>query len=201
MIRYLAVVMILTAASAVYAHAASFDCAKARSVVEKTICSDEELSKLDGMMEDFYKKGRDIVTYKDEFKKQQQRWIKDIRNACGNDAECLKLQYRDRIEELRSTMNARKVKWREPAPAEVMKRLTSAAKVLNLPPLIPPFNDKERQRHEFCSALLGDLRKGTDMEVIPPDLVTYDYNDPRLQERLGKCAKSKREHYPFLTLP
>lgn len=79
--------------------AASFDCAKAEAPIEKLICSDETVSKLDVDLAGVYKAAMEKVDNKDEFKYQQRNWLKGKRNAC-KDAACLAQVYQARISEL-----------------------------------------------------------------------------------------------------
>ncbi len=85
----------------VQTYAASFDCAKATSVTEKLICSDESISKLDEQLASAYKQGLDAEKDKDAFKKMQIEWLKQQR-AC-KDAECLSKTYQARIAELNNS--------------------------------------------------------------------------------------------------
>jgi uncharacterized protein YecT (DUF1311 family) len=77
------------------AQAASFDCNKVSSRIEKMICSSKELSKWDDDLGIVYKNLLDNTT--DEFQKkylvsEQRNWIANIRNACRNEA-CLNEAY------------------------------------------------------------------------------------------------------------
>jgi hypothetical protein len=80
--------------------AAGFDCAKAATRVEKTICDDANLSELDTRLTQLYTgtlaelSGRD----RDRVKQEQQQWLKQ-RNACA-DSQCLTGSYEKRIPEL-----------------------------------------------------------------------------------------------------
>src|SRR4051794_20306614 len=77
-------------------NAASFNCAKASIHVEKIICSDAELSKLDdslGRLFSFLPDGGNSVVI------NQKKWLRETRNAC-NDSQCLKTVYSARITEL-----------------------------------------------------------------------------------------------------
>ncbi|OXI29137.1 hypothetical protein CFB89_33000 [Burkholderia sp. AU16741] len=81
------------------AHAAGFDCAKAASPPEKTICADTALSKLDGNLSAAWKralaKGGDTAA----LKAAQLKWLKQ-RDQCGSDASCLGDRYRERLASL-----------------------------------------------------------------------------------------------------
>ncbi len=81
------------------AHAASFDCARATTEIERLICSDDQLSASDselaGAYEEFAKKLKDP-----KFARELQRkWLTDIRGRCTS-ADCLTEVYRKRISQL-----------------------------------------------------------------------------------------------------
>jgi uncharacterized protein len=76
-------------------YAASFDCAKAGTKVEKLICSTPSLSKLDSDLADIYK---DALRKEPATRQEQVSWIKD-RNKCA-DAACLETSYKERMDEL-----------------------------------------------------------------------------------------------------
>lgn len=81
------------------AQAASFDCDKAQSKLEKLICMDTGLSALDDALSKVYRETFGLAQNRQKVIKGQQRWLKEIRNAC-HDADCLKKVYQDRIDEL-----------------------------------------------------------------------------------------------------
>lgn len=85
-------------ALALPAQAASFDCAKASTKVEKLICSDDVLSKLDEELNAAYKTALQDEKQADSIKQAQKQWVKE-RNVC-EDAGCLEMTYRSRIDEL-----------------------------------------------------------------------------------------------------
>lgn len=87
---------------AVYTQAASFDCAKATTKVEKMICANAELSKLDDEMQPVY---QDVYKYTADpagLKIEQRHWLK-VREAC-KDVACLAQVYRKRITDLKKTL-------------------------------------------------------------------------------------------------
>ena len=81
---------------ALNSYAAGFDCRKAGTFLEKAICSDGSLSKLDEFLNDTYKKA--IAESKDpnSIKKEQRTWLNKIRNKC-QDLNCLQRVYEERI--------------------------------------------------------------------------------------------------------
>ena len=74
----------------------SFDCAKAKTNVEKMICSDPELSLLDENLSQVFNKALKISKYKNALKTQQLMWLKE-RNKCDDDIDCVINSYRDRL--------------------------------------------------------------------------------------------------------
>ncbi|QWF17250.1 lysozyme inhibitor LprI family protein [Lysobacter capsici] len=89
------------------AQAAGFDCKRARTTVEISICADPGLSRLDSEMNDLYRQiqsetvGVDGETGRriDPIAAEQQRWLAR-RNACA-DRACLDRAYRDRLAQMK----------------------------------------------------------------------------------------------------
>ncbi|MBS9780220.1 MAG: DUF1311 domain-containing protein [Moraxellaceae bacterium] len=84
-------------------HSVSFDCNKATTWVEKSICKNKQLSKLDDKMVAIYKKKLATAhkEYADRIRKEQRRWLKYRRNTCKT-VTCLKREYRENIKGLQS---------------------------------------------------------------------------------------------------
>lgn len=80
------------------AHAASFDCAKAGTKVEKLICGDAALSKLDEELNVAYKAALQDERQAGTIKQAQKQWMKE-RNGCA-DAACVKSAYEARLSKL-----------------------------------------------------------------------------------------------------
>lgn len=79
------------------ASAASFDCSKAATVVEKTICATPRLSALDDELATTYAAARKNAALRDA----QRKWLADERNACDDAEECIEAAYLTRIAQLR----------------------------------------------------------------------------------------------------
>ncbi len=77
------------------AQAASFDCAKAQSTIEKMICADAELSKLDESLAAAYVAALKASGDTAHIRQRQKQWLKE-RNAC-DDAACVKNSIENRI--------------------------------------------------------------------------------------------------------
>jgi uncharacterized protein len=80
------------------AQAASFDCGKVKSNIEKLICGDAALSKLDEELSASYKIALEDERQVDSFRQTQKQWLKE-RNGCS-DAACVKLAYETRLKSL-----------------------------------------------------------------------------------------------------
>lgn len=90
--------------------AAGFNCKYARTHVEKLICANQELSKLDDEMKSLYDQVRsetrgidgETGQVRDPADKAQKLWRETVRDVC-TDAACLKTAYRAHIAEWRKT--------------------------------------------------------------------------------------------------
>lgn len=102
------------------ASAASFNCQKAATSVEKMICGDAELSGLDSAMATSYKKVLASSPHPGTLVEQQKIWLQQ-RNLCAA-VDCLRTSYTQRLSELGlASSNA-------PAPISAAER-THAAEV------------------------------------------------------------------------
>lgn len=81
------------------AQAASFDCTKAASPVEKMICADAALSQLDETLNTAYKQAASQAEDPAELKSRQLQWMKKVRNPCTS-PDCITRAYRQRIDTL-----------------------------------------------------------------------------------------------------
>jgi len=79
--------------------AASFDCKKAVTLVETTICAKDEISNLDSQVAQLYNNALDASVNLNSIKYEQNSWLKNVRDKCTN-TECLKNAYLARIDEL-----------------------------------------------------------------------------------------------------
>ena len=81
------------------APAASFDCAKAATAVEKMVCGDPALSRLDEVLADAYRRALSASAEPETLKARQREWLRAGRDVC-TDAACLTQAYRKRIGQL-----------------------------------------------------------------------------------------------------
>jgi uncharacterized protein len=79
------------------ASAASFDCAKAATSVERAICQDEQVSVLDEYLARYYSAARKALGRGATCLRADQReWLKSVRDRCA-DSECLRRAYLERL--------------------------------------------------------------------------------------------------------
>ncbi len=94
------------------AHAAGFDCAKASTNMERMICGNDKLSRLDDELSKTYQRALDQSTDKNGLKKEQRQWLSDVRNSC-KDEGCILAAYNTRLEELNRHLSSGDVAARE----------------------------------------------------------------------------------------
>jgi len=85
-------------------NAASFDCAKAGTATEKTICADPVLSRLDEQLDDAYRVAQKRVESRRALRDAQRVWLSRRRDAC-RDTACLRAAYEARIAALLDESN------------------------------------------------------------------------------------------------
>lgn len=80
--------------------AATIDCRKAQSRVEKTICADAELTELDEHLNRYYNAAKAAAEGAEAcLQTDQVQWLKSVRDPCKDNA-CLKTAYLNRLGEL-----------------------------------------------------------------------------------------------------
>jgi len=85
--------------------AASFDCTKALTSIDKTVCTNDELSKLDEMQSELFFSFKSILNKKefDSLLHEQRYWLKERNRDCGLNGvseRCLITSYKRRINTL-----------------------------------------------------------------------------------------------------
>src|SRR5208337_2547871 len=94
------VVLIIVGIVSGEAQAASFDCSKASTFIEKAICSNQRLSELDDLLMVSYKKALANSKNPAALKTSQRNWLKKERDLCQM-TECLEKAYIRRLAELK----------------------------------------------------------------------------------------------------
>jgi cytohesin len=102
--RYTLVMMFILLNTASFA--ASFECGKARTQIEKNICADATLSKLDDELNAEYQSSQKDPTLAASIKQGQKHWLKE-RNGC-TDNDCVKLAYQARLQAISNQLSSQK---------------------------------------------------------------------------------------------
>ena len=92
--------------------AASFDCAKASTKIERMICGDDNASRTDEGVELSYLRALERTDDRQKLVLEQREWLKKVRNACTN-ADCLYKAHLIRAEAL-DAIPTHKCYWLEP---------------------------------------------------------------------------------------
>ena len=154
----------LALAAASSAGAASFDCAKAQSAVEKRICATPRLSALDDELAATYAEARRLAADPAALKAAQQAWIKDERDK-EDDAGQIEAAYLARIEEIRLDPALKKTLFaRQAAPAPVPGRYSETEPLCLL---------AEGEGHE-CREGQGDVENYFDVKSGPGRALTVE---------------------------
>lgn len=91
------IALLALALAAPLASAASFDCAKASSAVEKMVCANPDLSRLDEQLNGAYRRAVERVGDRPAMRAWQRAWLRSHTLADCKDAACVKLAYGARI--------------------------------------------------------------------------------------------------------
>lgn len=100
-------------------HAASFDCTKASSHVERLICAENELSRLDDDLAVVYRAASAAPDAAEQVRRDQRQWLA-ARNACS-DSACIKSAYVRRLAALPAPAGATTT-----TPAPILREILSA---------------------------------------------------------------------------
>lgn len=154
---------------------ASFDCSKAKSDVEKMICQDDELSKMDEKLSEVY---TSFYLLTKEIKTDQRAWIKQ-RNQC-QDTNCIKEAYATRAEELTTSLANQKT-----FPKLYLDAMRESQE--NMQIVWNPIIFIEQERIDAGLKFKDDLFRFKEISFKPPLVESVQYNDPKLKEILGVC--------------
>lgn len=184
----------LLCVASVSAHAASFDCSKATTAVEKMICANPEISALDDQLGSTYKSAMEKTADRQSLEAGQLKWLKQTRNVC-TDENCLSLAYKSRLKWLGSVLE-------EAAMIPPLDGVTHGATKEAFDKVIEHFRTHHYKVATMpdgkpidytgghCGEILEALSKG-EVTYVEPKISTDDYNDPRLDP----YKKKLHEHY------
>lgn len=170
------------------AQGASFDCSKATTNLEKQICDNPAISKLDDEIGKLY---QDTLNKADEKQKQrlvaeQKHWLKHTRNIC-EDEPCLKLAYWARQAELATFFDPKPPLYKHEADkADAIKQVLATAQ------LYPDAYIKDKR---FCGQLFDDLKQMKDIRFVDPVVQAQSYEDPALDKWKRNCGTKPPLHF------
>lgn len=157
--------------------AASFDCAKAESNVEKAICQNSEISELDSRLGKVYQHVLEKLNSgeKPKLVEEQKHWLRLSRNVCAKET-CLKHAYWSRLAVLENYFEPRSPLYeKETDKAEAIKQVLATA------PLYPTYATP------LCTQIFEALKLMTDVELVDPVVQTQSYEDPALDPWKSQC--------------
>lgn len=170
-------------------YAASFDCAKAATKIEKLICADTELSKLDEELNAAYKTALQDVNQASSIRQVQKEWMRG-RNSCS-DATCVKRAYDERLATLASSGEVSV--WQDTFALSEKAKGEMASKILNGSEVTLRPGPYDPEDKKFCKAFLEDFKQQRGIEYIEPKFRTDDCNHPELAKLRNQCPNIKWE--------
>ena len=189
----LALVALLCTAN--IAAAQSFDCAKARTRIEKMVCADRSIADLDEYLGRYYAASRaEIPGAASCLQADQAQWLKATRDVCA-DGACLKAAYLNRLAELDPLQPG----------ATALNKITLPT-VPSLVWVVPPAEDKvaappnaKVKPYEAIGTLIDDIATNPDTEGISIrvkdgtriPLVLTMFLEGKTQDRLAMLAKER----------
>lgn len=162
------------------AQAASFDCAKAKTQIEKLVCQTPKLSALDDQLASQYsealKQAKDPIA----LRKRQRAWLKQLRKYCHTPM-CLIGAYMTRIHAIEDGEGAKVYE----SPSVLSEREESIAayikKILTRYPMTLDKDVVKPSKTHFCGNIYSALRDSApDITYVKPVLQTNDPTSPAL---------------------
>lgn len=87
-------------------HQPSFSCMNAKSITERAICNDTELSRLDNELAQAFNGALKSADNVQQWKQSQLTWLRNVRDACQDGWHCLDQRYRERLAMLHRIQDA-----------------------------------------------------------------------------------------------
>lgn len=172
------------------AQAASFDCGKASTKVEKRVCDNPTVSKLDDELSKTYQD--DLKKANDEEKQrlitEQKHWLKYTRNLCS-DETCFKHAYWSRLAELETFFAPHAPLYKkESDKAEGIKQVLATA---------PLYLYEDAMDVPFCNQMFDDLKQMKEIYFVDPIVQTQSYEDQALDPWKQQCKSTQPMHFSY----
>jgi uncharacterized protein len=161
---------------------ASFDCAKAKTNVEKIICSDSELSALDENLSKTFKEAMKNTEDKEQLKKKQFAWMRE-RNQCKA-VKCIKEKYQEKLVSFENSQYIKQLKIDDNTSLYYVDYHVLISDLQNGKYQINK-ECKQCQKDKICKVFIDDIKNNRNIEWITPTVQTVDFNDPSLQKYLS----------------
>ena len=177
------------------ASAASFDCSKASTSVEKAICRNPALSSLDEQLAQSYKSRLAKDGESSSVKTDQQRWLREQRNKCKDDA-CLSAAYNERLVVLGANDRAVPTAPVQNAGATKQQQTTQS----------PPQTDCDiygadrDDPQKVATGLSDDQLDANKVIAVCTDALKQYPNSARFQYQLGRAYGVKKQYDMALDL-
>ncbi len=178
---------------AVNAKAASFDCAKATTKVEKMICENPTISKLNDDLGKIY---QDVMSKANTEDKQrllseQKHWLKYTRNVCVQET-CFKHAYWSRQAELDTFFAPHSLFYKhESEKAEAIKQILTTQ----------PFQESDSQSRspgrQVCRQIFEDLKQMKNIRFVDPIVQAQSYEDPGFDPWKRQCKSEEPFHFGY----
>ncbi len=162
--RFLSIGLAICMLAPAILRAASFDCDRAATKVEKAICADPVLSQLDETLAKVYQQALSVSSEPTRLKNEQLHWLREGRNSCSDNV-CLEKAYHDRLDAL-ATKHA--------AAAGVIGAMSDTK------------TDHANTGDEITANVTRKSRPGN---ALPPSLC----DDARNEMELGECLAGRSE--------
>ena len=173
--------------------AASFDCGKAETKVEKLVCDNPVISKLDDKLGKTYQ--NDLNKANDEERQrlitEQKHWLKYTRNVCSNEA-CFKHAYWSRLAELETFFEPHSPLYKKEAEkADAIKQVLATV----------PLYESTFSNPPFCRQVFEDLKRMKDIYFVDPVVQVQSYEDPALDPLKLQCKGKEPLHFSYTCDP
>ena len=161
--------------------AASFDCDKAQTEVEKLICKNHELSELDEDLSVSYSTAYKSYKKPNKLKIEQRQWL-ELRNRC-QDADCLIKVYAERLTALNN------IGKKDYDPNDwIQKRKKAIKNVLKDKELY--IHPKTPTNSPFCHQLMQDVKNLDGIEIIAPKVIANSLDASEVKDIIfNQCPK------------
>jgi uncharacterized protein len=169
--------------------AASFDCKKASTPIERFICENPRLSELDSKLGKVYTDALQKATpeQKKQLIAEQKHWLQFTRNICDTET-CLKHAYWSRQAALETWFEPRSPLYKkESEKAEDIKRVLASA----------PLNKISHSDSGFCKQIFSDLKQMNGIRFVDPIVQTQSYEDPALDPWKQNCRTMPPFHFSY----